>query len=300
MKPKVFLCHSKLDLEFVEKLASDLRPARVDVWYDDWEIPSGASLRTKIFEEAIPVCDLFFVYLTKNSVNSRWVREELDAAFVREMDSRGGFLALFCDTDATRNSLSLDLRSRRIPAISNENYHQRLLEIVALAWESMARRAANSMKNKSRIELLELKNALLEKDQELNSLRIQQSIDFDKVLLELEQSTLDLFGTVITLRQLLIICAEELALSAEQYSITFILWKRFSPESSRTPIPWPASGIDDLVRWALAKLVLMGLIERRDGRMVDEDRISIYELTRPGLEFLRLPTMQVESDEMPA
>jgi hypothetical protein len=59
MKPRVFLSHSKKDRECIERIAADLRSARIDVWYDDWEIPPGSSLRAKIFEEGIPECDLF-------------------------------------------------------------------------------------------------------------------------------------------------------------------------------------------------------------------------------------------------
>ena len=61
-KPKVFLSHSKKDQDFIKQLALDLRSARIDVWYDDWEIPPGASLRSKIFEDGISECDLFFIY----------------------------------------------------------------------------------------------------------------------------------------------------------------------------------------------------------------------------------------------
>jgi hypothetical protein len=93
MKPKIFLSHNKKDKDFIKKLANSLRTGRINVWYDDWEIPPGASLRAKIFEEGIPGCDLFFVYLTENSINSKWVKQELDAAFVTELEGKGGFYA---------------------------------------------------------------------------------------------------------------------------------------------------------------------------------------------------------------
>lgn len=59
MKPKVFLSHSKKDKQFIEKVANDLRSCGIDVWYDEWEIPPGESIRKKIFEEGITSCDLF-------------------------------------------------------------------------------------------------------------------------------------------------------------------------------------------------------------------------------------------------
>ena len=125
MAPKIFLSHNKNDKDFIKQLAVALRPARIEVWFDDWEIPPGASLRTRIFEEGIPGCDMFFVYLTEHSINSNWVKQELDAAFVTELEGKGGFLALFVNNDEVRDKLSLDLRSRRIPAINEDNFSER-------------------------------------------------------------------------------------------------------------------------------------------------------------------------------
>ena len=68
MKPRVFLSHSKKDEDFIIKIANDLRVAQIDSWYDDWEIPPGTSIRRKIFEEGIPNCDVFFVYIVVSCV----------------------------------------------------------------------------------------------------------------------------------------------------------------------------------------------------------------------------------------
>ena len=88
MKPRVFLSHSKADRQFIERLANDLRAARIDVWYDEWEIPSGVSFRKRIFEDGITESDLFFVYLTAASAASHWSEREIDAAFVLDAEAR--------------------------------------------------------------------------------------------------------------------------------------------------------------------------------------------------------------------
>lgn len=88
MKPRVFLSHSKKDRVFIERIANVLRIGKIDVWYDDWEIPPGDSIRKKIFEDGIPNCDLFFVYLTENSKDSYWVQKELDAAVIHEAEQK--------------------------------------------------------------------------------------------------------------------------------------------------------------------------------------------------------------------
>jgi len=40
-KPRVFLSHSKADIEFVQKLYDDLRISQIDPWLDSAEIRHG-------------------------------------------------------------------------------------------------------------------------------------------------------------------------------------------------------------------------------------------------------------------
>lgn len=164
VKPRVFLSHSKKDQQFIEKLSSDLRAARIDVWYDEWEIPSGISLRRHIFDEGIPNCDLFFVYLTPNSAESYWVRSELDAAFIEDARKRGGFITLFVDNDETRELLSLDLKPLRSPILNNDNYMRPFGELISRAWEACYRRIISEVDKNHKIQILELKNELAERD----------------------------------------------------------------------------------------------------------------------------------------
>jgi hypothetical protein len=188
MKPKIFLSHNKKDKDFIKQLADALRLARIDVWFDDWEIPAGASLRTKIFEEGIPGCDLFFVYLTENSINSSWVKQELDAAFVTELEDKGGFLALFVNNDEIRDQLPLDLRSRRIPTINHDNISESLLELVALAWETFSEKQVKRVKDNTRIGTLELEKKVLEKELEIEKLKSKATQDYSPIIQALEST----------------------------------------------------------------------------------------------------------------
>ena len=139
MKPRIFLSHSKKDRKFILRLARDLQAANLDVWYDDWAILPGESLREKIFGEGISESDVFFIYLTPYSISSRWCKEELDAAFERDIERKGGFLALFVDADETRNKLTLDLRSKRCPVLNEESYALPLMQLISKAWEALLR-----------------------------------------------------------------------------------------------------------------------------------------------------------------
>jgi len=188
MKPRVFISHSKRDQDFIKRLCSDLQSARIEVWYDDWEIPLGSSLREKIFNDAIPECDLFFAYLSENSINSHWVKRELNAAFILDVERHGGFISLFVDSEATRNQLSIDLRSLRIPAIDETNYSQRILELAASSWEALLKRKVAEAKDTETISKLELEKKIADNELQLSNMRASGIIDFSKVFKELDET----------------------------------------------------------------------------------------------------------------
>jgi hypothetical protein len=80
----VFLSHSSRDNEFCTRLALDLTELGVSVWYDEWEIKVGDSLRAKI-SAGITEKDFLAVVLSEASVASQWVQIELHAALDREL-----------------------------------------------------------------------------------------------------------------------------------------------------------------------------------------------------------------------
>ena len=83
----IFLSHTSIDKPFVEKLAKDLQRIGVNVWYDKWEIKPGDSLIWKI-EEGIKENSYLGIVLTPESLNSEWVKSELGAAWVKQMNTR--------------------------------------------------------------------------------------------------------------------------------------------------------------------------------------------------------------------
>lgn len=89
--PRVFLSHSSEDKMFIENLAKKLKADGFDVWYDDWEIHVGDSIVQKI-NEGIATSDFLIIALSKNSIKSKWVREELNAATIKNVDSKGAFI----------------------------------------------------------------------------------------------------------------------------------------------------------------------------------------------------------------
>lgn len=98
MNPKVFISHASEDKErFVLDFSKKLRENGVDAWLDKWEMLPGDSLVDKIFEEGIKEADFFIIVLSKHSVNKPWVREELNASFVKRIGKNSKIIPIVLD-----------------------------------------------------------------------------------------------------------------------------------------------------------------------------------------------------------
>ncbi len=85
-RPRAFLSYSHADRDIATRVAERLQDGGIEVWFDKWEILPGDSLIKKIFEEGLSGADAFIVLLSQNSVQSRWVQQELDVAMVKRIE----------------------------------------------------------------------------------------------------------------------------------------------------------------------------------------------------------------------
>jgi len=86
-QPSIFLSHTHADKSFARRLAVDLKVAGARVWIDEAEIQVGDSLIEKICE-GIDGMDYLGVILSPDSVNSPWVRREVDIAMNQEIEGK--------------------------------------------------------------------------------------------------------------------------------------------------------------------------------------------------------------------
>lgn len=84
---KIFLSHTSTDKPFVRKLAADLRNNGHTVWIDEAEINIGDSLIGKI-REGLESVDYVAVVLSKASIQSEWVKKEVEIASNKEIKER--------------------------------------------------------------------------------------------------------------------------------------------------------------------------------------------------------------------
>jgi hypothetical protein len=97
---KVFISHSSQNRRRAARLAKALQELNVDVWYDEWEILVGYNLADQIYD-GIRSSDFMLILLTKSSVTSKWVKEEMDFAKTAEIESGGTIIVplLYEDCD---------------------------------------------------------------------------------------------------------------------------------------------------------------------------------------------------------
>jgi hypothetical protein len=84
--PSAFVSYSHHDAESAKQFAERLRVGGVAVWLDEWEIQPGDSVVDQIFEKGLKSAKVFVILLSKASVQSRWVRHELDVAVVNRIE----------------------------------------------------------------------------------------------------------------------------------------------------------------------------------------------------------------------
>jgi hypothetical protein len=114
--PRVYLAHASEDHETLAKpLAESMMANGIEVWFDEWEIRTGDSLRRRM-EEGLANCTHFVVLLTPNSLHKPWVETEIDAGFIRSVGGESRFMGL--RTGIGVDGLSPFLRTLRCPEVN--------------------------------------------------------------------------------------------------------------------------------------------------------------------------------------
>lgn len=78
-----FISYSSRDNKFAQRLYADLREEHVQCWFAPEHLQIGDKFRTRIDKE-IRARDKLLLILSKNSVKSPWVEDEVEAAFEKE------------------------------------------------------------------------------------------------------------------------------------------------------------------------------------------------------------------------
>ena len=106
--PDVFISHSSRDRVFVEKLVGVLREHGIACWYAPTAILGAQQWQDEI-GHALRRCNWFLLVLSKNSLESKWVKRELSYAL--EDDRYNEHILSIVKTPGDYRSLSWTLTS---------------------------------------------------------------------------------------------------------------------------------------------------------------------------------------------
>lgn len=124
---RVFVSHASADKPFVDRLVADLASHSIPVWYDKLDLRIGESVPGAI-DAGLRDSKYFAIVLSKASVASPWVREELNAATMRQVAQGGTFILPLLLDDCTVPPL---LAHRRYADFRND-YSKALSELLSL------------------------------------------------------------------------------------------------------------------------------------------------------------------------
>jgi len=77
-RPRIFVSHSSKDVTFASKLVDHLNAAGAQAWMDVNDLGAGSFQQG--ISKALDECEWFVLVLTQNTLDSQWVRQEVDAA----------------------------------------------------------------------------------------------------------------------------------------------------------------------------------------------------------------------------
>jgi len=115
-EPVAFLCHASEDKLTLSVLADELMRRGVNVFFDEWEIGPGDSIRQKI-DSGLKACTHFIAVLSEASLRKPWVNQELDAGLMLKLEGVTKLIPLRLGLPVT--SLPPLLRGMHSPAIGD-------------------------------------------------------------------------------------------------------------------------------------------------------------------------------------
>jgi hypothetical protein len=111
-----FISYSTNDQEFASRLHADLQDIGVRCWFAPEDLKIGDEFRKRI-DESIRLHDKLLIILSENSIQSRWVATEVEAAFEREHRQKDQPILFPIRLDAgimqTDQAWAADIRRRR-------------------------------------------------------------------------------------------------------------------------------------------------------------------------------------------
>jgi len=122
--PILFLSHATEDNVLAEKLAQDFTAKGIKTFYSEWEIRTGERIIERI-NQGLVDCTHFAVLLTPVSITKPWVKIEMDAGLILQLQGQCAFVpirsglavAALPPLFQTMNAPSIDDYDAKVPTI---------------------------------------------------------------------------------------------------------------------------------------------------------------------------------------
>ena len=245
-KPKVFLSHSKADIQFIDRIYTDLKKCQIDPWRDSEEIRHGKPWLDAIFEHGLPTCDCVLVYFTPNSLKSKMVRKEIDSGILQKLKDSGISFLPYVSEAKVRDSLRIDIRALQTPEWNDRNYGVLLPQVVAEIWRSYLERVVQEVQQKEKVMRLEAelqlekirnRGKIFSDSEELDFKHIQNTFNREVEVL-IEEEVVDAYDEkltrkhtfIINLYSLIVLISEEH--EYDWFSIRNVLRKNLIPKKN--------------------------------------------------------------------
>lgn len=126
----VFVCHASEDkIPFVRDLAQALQTKAVKVWYDDFTLKVGDSLRRSI-DRGLSLSRYGIVVISHNFLNKEWPQKELDGLTAREVEGRKVILPVWHNIDAQTVRSYSPILSDRLATSSSKGLNQVVADLL--------------------------------------------------------------------------------------------------------------------------------------------------------------------------
>lgn len=126
--PTVFLSYSGADKEKAKQIADTLLENGIDVWFDGYNVQVGDALVSTI-KKGINEADYFLILLSKSSLNSQWVNQELELAFIKQSDTKSHTIIPVLLEKISVNKMPVYLRDILYLDLS-ENYSENINRLI--------------------------------------------------------------------------------------------------------------------------------------------------------------------------
>ena len=113
-----FICHASEDKDFVRPLADALRTRGKKVWYDDFVLNVGDSLRRSI-DSGLAQSRFGIVVLSESFFSKHWPQQELDGLAAREGEGNKVILPVWHNIDQAQVRKSSPMLADRVATFSS-------------------------------------------------------------------------------------------------------------------------------------------------------------------------------------